>query len=172
MPDKQSGSERKGISTEMKIRRAEEKDSDKIMDLLSQVLEIHAGIRPDIFIPGTTKYTKSELAEILKDDTRPVYAAVDEEDRLVGYAFCMLQEQPKSENMRQFRSMYIDDLCVDETARGTGIGTALFEHVRAFARDRGVYNLTLNVWDKNEAAQAFYNHLGSHIQKYGMELFV
>lgn len=41
----------------MNIRRAEKKDIDRINELLGQVLEIHAQIRPDIFIPGTTKYT-------------------------------------------------------------------------------------------------------------------
>lgn len=41
----------------MQIRRAQVKDVPAIMKLLSQVLEIHASICPDIFIPGTTKYT-------------------------------------------------------------------------------------------------------------------
>jgi hypothetical protein len=45
----------------MQTRRAQVKDIPAIMKLLSQVLEIHASIRPDIFIPGTTKYTVEEL---------------------------------------------------------------------------------------------------------------
>ena len=52
----------------MRIRKAEEKDIPRIMELLGQVLEIHADIRPDIFIPGTTKYTVTELAELLKQE--------------------------------------------------------------------------------------------------------
>ena len=39
----------------MKIRKAEEKDIPRLLALLEQVLQIHAKIRPDIFIPGTTK---------------------------------------------------------------------------------------------------------------------
>lgn len=62
----------------MNIRRAKEKDIERLMELLGQVLQIHADIRPDIFIPGTTKYTKDELAEMIKDDTKPIYVAVDE----------------------------------------------------------------------------------------------
>ena len=46
----------------MTIRRARETDIPKVLKLLSQVLELHAAIRPDIFIPGTTKYTREELA--------------------------------------------------------------------------------------------------------------
>ena len=78
----------------MTIRRANEKDIPRIIDLLGQVLEIHAEIRPDIFIPGTTKYTDAELSEMLKDDLKPIYVAVDENDFCVGYAFCQIREQP------------------------------------------------------------------------------
>ncbi|MFQ9032899.1 MAG: GNAT family N-acetyltransferase, partial [Waltera sp.] len=49
----------------MKIRKAEKKDIPRILALLGQVLQIHAEIRPDIFIPGTTKYTPYELTELL-----------------------------------------------------------------------------------------------------------
>ena len=98
----------------MKIRRATEKDIPELIDLLKQVLQIHADIRPDIFIPGTTKYTRNELAEMLKDDSKPVYVAVDEQEICRGYAFCQLREQPFSTNMVPFTSFFIDDLCVDE----------------------------------------------------------
>lgn len=36
----------------MTIRKAEEKDIPRIIELLGQVLQIHADIRPDIFIPS------------------------------------------------------------------------------------------------------------------------
>ena len=83
----------------MIIRKAEETDIPIILELLKQVLQIHADIRPDIFIPGTTKYTADELMELLKNDEKPIYVAVDEDNVCVGYAFCQLQEQPFSNNM-------------------------------------------------------------------------
>ena len=52
----------------MNIRRASEKDIDSLIKLLQEVLEIHAAIRPDIFISGTTKYTRSDLLEKLAND--------------------------------------------------------------------------------------------------------
>ena len=52
----------------MIIRKAEKKDIPDLMRLLSQVLEIHAAIRPDIFVAGTTKYTKEELEAVLIDN--------------------------------------------------------------------------------------------------------
>lgn len=76
----------------MTIRKAEEKDIPRIIELLGQVLQIHADIRPDIFIPGTTKYTVEELTELLKNKEKPIYVAVNESDVCVGYAFCQLQK--------------------------------------------------------------------------------
>ena len=106
----------------MFIRKAEEKDIPRILELLGQVLQIHADIRPDIFIPGTTKYTTDELTELLKNEEKPVYVAADEADVCVGYAFCQLKEQPFSNNMVPFKSLFIDDLCVDQQAREQHIG--------------------------------------------------
>ena len=59
----------------MTIRKAEEKDIARIIELLGQVLQIHAEIRPDIFIPNTTKYTVEELTELLKNKEKPIYVA-------------------------------------------------------------------------------------------------
>lgn len=144
----------------MTIRRANEKDIPRIIDLLGQVLEIHAEIRPDIFIPGTTKYTDAELSEMLKDDLKPIYVATDENDTCVGYAFCQIREQPFSNNMVQFKSLFIDDLCVDKNTRGQHIGEKLFEHVKSEAKRLGCYEVTLNVWAGNTSAEKFYEKMG------------
>ena len=109
----------------MIIRKAEEKDIPRILELLKQVLQIHADIRPDIFIPDTTKYTTDELTELLKNKEKPVYVAVNEDDVCIGYAFCQLQEQPFSNNMVPFKSLFIDDLCVDQEIRGQHIGESM-----------------------------------------------
>ena len=69
------------------IRDAKEKDIPRILELLKQVLQIHADIRPDIFIPGTTKYTIDELRELLKNEEKPIYVAVDEEKYSFEYYF-------------------------------------------------------------------------------------
>ena len=115
----------------MIIRRAEKKDTEAVLNLLHQVLEVHAALRPDLFITGTTKYAAEELHAIFADDTRPVYVATDDDDRVLGYAFCVLEEPNGSVNMTQHRTLYIDDICVDEAARGQHVATRLFEHVRA-----------------------------------------
>ena len=153
----------------MNIRKAEEKDIPRIIELLGQVLQIHADIRPDIFIPGTTKYTVCELRELLKNEAKPVYVAVNEEDICLGYAFCQLKEQPFSNNMIQFRSLFIDDLCIDKQARGQHIGEYLFEYVKQEAKKLGCYEVTLNVWTGNTPAEKFYEKMGMKTKERQME---
>lgn len=153
----------------MKIRRAENKDAEKILDLLTQVLNIHAAIRPDVFIPDTTKYTKPELYEIFKDDSRPVFVAAGEDDEVLGYAFCIIKKQPFSNNMVPFTSLFIDDLCVDESCRGMNIGRKLFDFVKEQAKALGCYEITLNVWEGNDAARGFYENLGLKPKETQME---
>ncbi len=153
----------------MNIRKAAARDADRIIELLQQVLEVHAAIRPDIFISGTTKYTKNELEEILSDASKPIFVAVDDNDKVLGYAFCQFKEQPFSNNMVQFKSLFIDDLCVDSVCRGQHIGESLFDYVKAEAKKQGCYEVTLNVWTGNTGAEHFYEKMGMKTKERTME---
>lgn len=153
----------------MTIRRAKRKDIERLLVLLQDVLELHAQIRPDIFIPGTTKYTREELSELIMDDTKPVYVATDDSDTVIGYAFCQLRDQLFSNNMVPFKSIFIDDLCVDPACRGQHIGEKLFEYVKTEAKRMGCYEVTLNVWAGNENAEHFYEKMGMKTKERQME---
>ena len=153
----------------MTIRKAQEKDIPRIIELLGQILQIHAEIRPDIFIPDTTKYTEQELAALLKDEKKPIYVAVNEEDVCMGYAFCQVKEQPFSNNMVQFQSLCIDDLCGDRFARGQHIGESLFDYVKQEAKRMGCYEVTLNVWAGNISAEKFYEKMGMKTKERQLE---
>ena len=156
----------------MTIRKAQEKDIPRIIELLGQILQIHAEIRPDIFIPDTTKYTEQELAALLKDEKKPIYVAVNEEDVCMGYAFCQVKEQPFSNNMVQFQSLFIDDLCVDRFARGQHIGESLFDYVKQEAKRMGCYEVTLNVWAGNISAEKFYEKMGMKTKERQLEYLI
>ena len=153
----------------MMIRKAEAKDIPSVLDLLHQVLELHAELRPDIFIPGTTKYTQDDLVKIFEAEDRRTYVAVDAADHVLGYAFCMIKEQPHATNMIPFTSFFIDDLCVDSAMRGQRIGEALFAFVKEEAAKLGCYEITLNVWEGNDGARAFYEKLGMRPKETQME---
>ena len=153
----------------MTIRRAEKSDMEGIIKLLCQVLTIHHEGRPDLFKGNVRKYTDEELEALLLDDQRPVFVAADEENRVLGYAFCKLMQQLDDNILTDIKTLYIDDLCVDESSRGQHIGRTLYEYVLDFARGQGCYNVTLNVWECNKAAKLFYEKCGLVPQKTGME---
>lgn len=152
----------------MLIRRAEIHDIPDIDRLLLQVLTVHHNGRPDLFKADTRKYTDSELENIITDDNRPIFVA-ETERGVVGYAFCIFKQYPNDNILTDIKTLYIDDICVDETERGTGVGRRLYEHVVSFAEKSGCYNLTLNVWSCNESAIGFYEKCGLVPQKIGME---
>ena len=155
----------------MKTRFATEKDIPKLLDLLLQVCLVHHNGRPDLFGVGT-KYGEDELRKLLSDENHPILVAVDEDDAVWGYSFCILQQYVGHPVMTDVKTLYIDDLCVDETARGKKIGKLLYEASLDLARSLGCYNLTLNVWSCNPSALRFYESCGLVPQKIGMEVIL
>ena len=153
----------------MLIRRAEISDIPDILRLLVQVCNVHQAIRPEIFKRDGVKYTESDLCELLQDESRPVWCAVDGK-RFLGYCFCQWEEYRGSSVSTDRRELYIDDLCVDEAARGRGVATALFRHVTESARASGTDFITLNVWRGNDSALRFYEKMGMTPRKTTLEL--
>ena len=127
---------------------------------------------PDLFKAGTQKYSDDELSAIIADDARPILVACDEEDRVLGYAFCIFQQHLNNNILTDIKTLYIDDLCVDEVTRGQHIGKALYQAVLQYAKEHGCYNVTLNVWACNKAAMRFYESCGLQQQKIGMEVIL
>ena len=153
------------------IRLAQNKDIEKIGDLLSQVDLVHHNGRPDIFKIGR-KYNETELKEMMGDKSRPILVSVDENDNVMGYCFCIFQQKVNDSVLTDIKTLYIDDLCVDETLRGKNIGKELYEAAKKLAREEGCYNLTLNVWSCNPSALRFYEKCGLVPQKIGMEVIL
>ena len=120
----------------MEIRRAKKEDIARLLDLLSQVLEIHAKLRPDLFMSGTTKYNQEQLEEMINNDTKPIYVAIIN-DYVVGYAMCQIRV-PTS-NMYPVMVFHLDDLCVDEKYRKQGIDKALYQKAVESAKENNCY---------------------------------
>ncbi|MBQ1503500.1 MAG: GNAT family N-acetyltransferase [Clostridia bacterium] len=155
----------------MMIRKAEKKDINRLLELLSQVLEIHAAIRPDIFVPGTTKYSSGDLEAILENEKTPVFVA-EEDGEVSGYAFCAIREPSGKENLVPHKTLFVDDLCVDEKKRGSGIGESLFRFVKEEAKRLGCDVVALAVWEGNGPARRFYDRMGMTPRETFMELFL
>ncbi len=154
----------------MMIRKANQEDIKRVIELLHQVNMVHHVLRPDLFKPHTTKYNEQELTSLLKDENKPIFVYVD--GIVLGYAFCQVSEVKDNQLLEDIKTLYIDDICVDENARGKHIGKALYEHVRNYAESIGCNNITLNVWEGNDPAWHFYKDMGMQVQKTTMEIIL
>ena len=144
----------------MRIRKGEEKDIDDILRLLVQVNMVHHNIRPDLFKGPATTYNAKELSAILTEEENPVFVCVDDNDKLLGYIFCRTEVTEESPLRTGINTIYIDDLCVDECARGMNVGRTLYEYALDYAKEHDFYNVTLHVWEGNDNALKFYEKMG------------
>ena len=159
------------MKSDITVRPATPSDIPALMSLLIQVNMVHHNGRPDLFKGPTTKYTADELAAILCSEETPVFVATDETGAVLGHGFCVMQHAG-GRLMEEHDTLYIDDICVDEAARGLGVGRALYAHILAHARQKGCYNVTLNVWTCNPGAMQFYEKLGLKPYRVGMEMIL
>ena len=158
------------LGKKMTVRKATIKDIQGILKLLVQVDMVHHEGRPDIFKGPATKYNEEELKVILEDPKTPVFVCVDEDDNVLGHAFCVHKQEINNSVLTDIKTLYIDDICVDENNRGKHIGKMLYERVLEYAKEQDFYNITLNVWSCNPGAMKFYENLGFEPQKIGMEI--
>lgn len=153
------------------IRQATTSDIPRLLSLLEQVLQVHHRLRPDLFKGQGGKFSQQDLEEMLLDDKRPIFVYEDDKGEVQGHLFMILEED-QSPAMLPHKTLFIDDLCVDETARNQKIGEQLYQFALAKAREWGCYNLTLNVWNANQAALRFYQRMGMLPQEMRMEALV
>lgn len=151
------------------IRPATKEDINGIISLLYQVHAVHAKGRPDIFKTGGIKYTEENVKEIISNENTLIFVLTNEENNVLGYAFCEIKITEEDTSVRGRKTLYIDDLCVDEDARGQHIGTKIYEYVVEYAKSIACDSITLNVWDFNESAKKFYEKRGLKPLKTVME---
>ncbi len=149
------------------VRLMEEKDIDDVSNLLKQVNLVHHLGRPDLFRKNN-KYSKEELKALLNENDYHIFV-YESDGKVVGHAFCITKMQEETPLLNQVKTLYIDDICVDSSARNKGVATALFQYVKKDAKDNEYYNITLNVWSFNDSAYKFYEKMGMNPQKITME---
>ena len=140
----------------MEIRFAQAKDIPGILSLLRQVGEVHHQGRPDIFRDGAQKYGASQILSMLDSSGTPIFVAV-EDDKVLGYGFCMFKQYKNDPVIADHSEIYIDDLCVDKNYRGQNIGRQLVT-----AAEREVVSLggTAIVLHSQLHAKGFYEKCG------------
>ncbi len=153
----------------MEIRRACSSDIPGILHLLHQVIRIHADIRPDLFKGEGSKYTAEQLEKKLEDSGEIILVCVDGEGTVKGYVFGVSEQTEETSGTYAHKTIYIDDLCVDENVRKEHIGTKLYQSMCEYAKSHGYDRITLHVWQGNSPAQTFYQSMGMRPMYTAME---
>lgn len=152
----------------MIIRRATPADIPAIQALLAQILAVYHQARPDVFKAEGSKFTDEQLAQIIADDSKPVFVCCNDDGTVLAHLFLEIHVAQDSV-LQPLKTLFIEDLCVDQHARGGKIGARLHAFATDFAKQNGCYNLTLRVWNDNAGATRFYENLGMKAQYTSME---
>lgn len=145
------------------IRQAEARDTDSVHRLLRIIADLHRNGRPDMFPNLKSKYTPDEVRERLTRENSGVFVA-ELNGEVAGYIFCDIIKEGSG------LTLYIDDLCVDPSARHCGIGRKLLDKAGAYAKENNCAFLMLNVWEFNSNAVEFYEKYGFTTRTRHMEI--
>lgn len=151
------------------IRFAKAEDYDSLIEVLRQVHEVHLNERPDVFKTTDTPMKREELDDMLSSSKKLLFVAEDFEGKIIAYSSCLIKNYEKNSLFKPFRSLRIDNFGVREEYRGKGVGTALFEHIKGYARENGFYRIDLSVWAFNTEAVEFYKACSMKEQSITME---
>ena len=156
----------------MSIRLAQPNDIPALLCLLEQILSVHHQVRPDIFKGSGGKYSKEELKQLMAQKQTPIFVYENEDGQVLGHLFVTIKEVSDNPVLHPIKTLFIEDLCVDQAARGQKIGDQLYQFAVSYAKEIGCYNLTLNVWNDNEGALRFYQRQGMKPQETIMETII
>ncbi len=151
------------------IRIADMNDLAGINVLHAQLHIQHIGYRPDIFAPIEQPVFDTLMIPYIKDDGKDI--VVSENDGVIdGYAAISVCDTSKGAGeILPFTFVEVNELCVAENAHRKGIGTALLDAVKSYAKDRGAKFVELGVNAQNTQAQEFYKANGMFVKNYKMQ---
>lgn len=140
----------------MNIRFATEKDKDQILHLLDEMIsEVNKNSkRPPKYHTGNDD--RSKIFHIILNDKNKKMFVVEENNNLIAYA-----ELHIIPNLRRgyFRGE-IEGIIVTERMRRKGIGTKLFDAIKAYCKEHNIKIIKLTSGLQLENAHRFYERHG------------
>ena len=141
----------------MTFRKATTEDINAI-DKLFYELETHAiDLHPNIFQRGIR--SDEYLAGIINDETSDILLAVIDGD-VIGFSVIFERAAPDISAFVPRKHAFIQDFVVTKKYRNKGIGAALMEQSKLWARERGLDSLRLSVLAGNTDGRRFYENQG------------
>jgi len=135
---------------DLRVRRATAADLETLVRLLAQLFAIEADFRPD------AARQRSGLARMLGGGDERVVLVAERGGEVVG----MVTGQLVVSTAEGGPSALVEDMVVEERARGRGAGRALLRGIEGWARERGATRLQLAADRENGPALRFYARMG------------
>lgn len=149
------------------IRKAKNEDFNKIHKLVMQVHKLHIKERSDIY-KDIDPLTLQEFIENLSNNNN-IYIVAEQENKIVGICFSQIREISNNKIMKDRKTLYIEDICVDKSKQRKGIGKKLYEQLVYIAKEKNIDNIELMVWGFNVDAIKFYENLGMKVKNLKFE---
>ena len=153
----------------MEIRFAKENELGRVNELRRQVNDLHVAGRPDLFRPGFSRELQDFLRVIWNDSEKEIVVA-EREGAVCGYAVLHLVHRPENPSKLARDFLDVDEFGVDEAFRRQGVATAMIDFIRAFAKEKGLRRIELNMWEFDRDALAFYEAVGFSTYRRYMEM--
>ncbi len=130
---------------EIKIREAKKKDCDAMMELINELAVYEKA--PDEVTVEFDHFVESGFGE------KPVWWAyvAEVEQKVIGFALYYIRY-----STWKGQRMYLEDILVNESFRGKGIGKLLFDKLIEEAKEKNWNGMVWQVLDWNEPAINFY----------------
>ncbi len=153
-------------SVDVTIRPVQPADLDVLVDIYLSSARHHARIDPDWFHVPEPDAVRERL-ERFASGTGGVdaYVGAIVDGHLVGSATIAIADKPHPGNMGRHLDVAEIGVAVLEEWRGRGVGTSLIRHLEAWAAERGVEWLILEVADANPRATRLYERLGYELDR-------
>ena len=142
------------------IRPATAADLPYLRDQLLMVQELHCAAYPNRYRPISPRDAESFLADRLRDERCYVRLATTANNTVVGYTVSELQERLESLFAHARTLLYLAQIVVLPEYRTRGSGRALIEDVLATARQHGIEQVELDVWEFAGNAHRFFAECG------------
>ncbi len=155
------------------IRDAEKTDFDSLLGLMQQLQEIHSNARKDLFIQTDRPLEKEYYQELLNKDNHYIYVVEDTNTKdVIAYTSLRIETFTGSLIMKDRKTLFVNELTVNEKYRGQGIGKYLFEFVMNKGREFEVQSIDLTVAEFNQSAIEFYKNIGMKTRSRRMEYII
>ena len=147
------------------LELAVETDREAVNRLACQVHAMHVGWLPETYEMPREMYPPERFREAIAE--RSLYVA-RLHSAVVGYVSLKIRNYD-SPGLVKRKVLLIDEIAVEETLRGQGVGTEMMEDVRALAKTLGCTSLQLGGYPQNAAAVAFYQKCGFTVRSLEMQ---